>query len=157
MRSGDADVLPRKPLHERRAAFDAVAARRAAAADGEDDYDYDMGSGGSHKKRQRDAEEDEFYAASKAARASSKAAKKAAHNIPQLEPPLPEPEAMGQRKISYEIEKNRGLTPHRWVAVVRVGVFIHWGRGVESTALLRRLQHTSPKHTTLHADRFVCC
>jgi hypothetical protein len=34
--------------------------------------------------------------------------------VPQLEPPLPEPEASGQRKISYEIQKNRGLTPHRY-------------------------------------------
>lgn len=113
LRSGDADILPPKPLHERRAAFDAVAARRAAAAcDDEDEYDYDN-SGSGRKKRQRQPEEDEFYAASKAARAGSKAAKKAAHSVPQLEPPLPEPEAIGQRKITYEIEKNRGLTPHR--------------------------------------------
>jgi hypothetical protein len=71
MRSGDDDIIPRKPLHERRAAFDAVAARRAAAADDGDDYDYDMGGAGSSgkKKRQRtEAEEDEFYTAAKVGR-----------------------------------------------------------------------------------------
>lgn len=36
--------------------------------------------------------------------------------MPELEPPLAEAEASGQRKITYEIEKNRGLTPHRLVA-----------------------------------------
>jgi hypothetical protein len=73
MRSGDDDIIPRKPLHERRAAFDAVAARRAAAADDGDgdDFDYDMGGAGSSgkKKRQRtEAEEDEFYTAAKVGR-----------------------------------------------------------------------------------------
>lgn len=110
MRSGDEDLLPRKPLHERRAAFDAVAARRAAAADADA-----FGDGGGMRKRQRqEGQEDEFYAATKAANAAAKADKKRKHEVPQLAPPLPEPEAVGQRKITYEIEKNRGLTPHRW-------------------------------------------
>jgi hypothetical protein len=81
MRSGDDDLLPRKPLHERRAAFDAVAARRAAAAGGEGDEDgYDYEALGA-RKRHRQAEEDEFYTAAKAARQSSKAAKKSAHEV----------------------------------------------------------------------------
>jgi U3 small nucleolar RNA-associated protein 3 len=73
------------------------------------------GGGGRGSKRQRGGEEDEFYTAAKAARASSKAAKREQHQVPQLAPPLPEPTAAGQRKITYEIEKNRGLTPHRCV------------------------------------------
>jgi hypothetical protein len=82
MRSGDDDVVPRKPLHERRAAFDAVAARRAAAADAAaDDMDYDYEGGSGHMKRSRQPEEDEFYTAAKVARQSSKSAKKAAHQV----------------------------------------------------------------------------
>lgn len=115
LRSGDEDIPLRKPLHERRAAFDAVAARRAAAA-GLSDEDED-GARGSKKRRGEPAgEEDEFYAASKAARAEAKAAKRSKHEVPQLAPPLPDPEATGQRKITSEIEKNRGLTPHRWAS-----------------------------------------
>eukprot|EP00775_Hariotina_reticulata_P005267 gene5267-5502_t len=122
MRSGDEDLVPRKPLHERRAVFDAVAARRVAASgsDGELPEEDFGGAGGSRghmssKRRQQEqfGEEDEFYTASKAARSQVKAAKKAKHAAPQLAPPLPDQEAVGQRKISYEIEKNRGLTPHR--------------------------------------------
>lgn len=113
LRSGDEDLPMRKPLHERRAAFDAVAARRAAAA-GLSDEDEDGGRGAGQKRRGEPAgEEDEFYAASKAARAEVKAAKRSKHEVPQSAPPLPDEEASGQRKITYEIEKNRGLTPHR--------------------------------------------
>ncbi|WIA21610.1 hypothetical protein OEZ85_000794 [Tetradesmus obliquus] len=119
MRSGDADVLPQKPLHERRAAFDAVAARRAAAAADSDGFEDAADMGVKQRKRKQSAadfggEEDELYAATKAAKASLKAEKRRKQEQQQqLEVPLAEPEAVGQRKISYEIEKNRGLTPHR--------------------------------------------
>lgn len=82
MRGGDDDIVPRKPLHERRAAFDAVAARRAAAADAADaDMEYDYEGGGRGSKRQQQPEEDEFYTAAKAARQSSKSAKQAKHQV----------------------------------------------------------------------------
>lgn len=120
-RSGDEDVPTRNPIHERRSQFDATAARRAAAAgvggeDDNDDMDFDYGAAGkSARKRGAVAmgEEDEFYAASKAARQASNAARQDKHKVPELLPPLPDATASGQRKITKEIEKNRGLTPHR--------------------------------------------
>lgn len=48
-RGGDDDLPAREPLYERRAKYDAVAARKAAAAGGgddedmEDEYDYEVG------------------------------------------------------------------------------------------------------------------
>jgi U3 small nucleolar RNA-associated protein 3 len=134
LRSGDEDLVPRRPLQERRAVFDAVAARRLAdgGSDGElADEDFDGASGrhsqprsGKRRQQERFGEEDEFYTSSKAARSAVKAAKKAKHEAPQLAPPLPDQEAVGQRKISYEIEKNRGLTPHRLVAVIEMQVAV---------------------------------
>ncbi len=58
-------------------------------------------------------ERDEFFEEAAISRAAAKEAKRAKHVAPELLPPLPEPSAVGARKISYEIQKNRGLTPHR--------------------------------------------
>lgn len=66
------------------------------------------------KRRSRDeAGGDDFYAEAAAARAATKAEKWRRHEAPALAPPLEDPSAEGQRPISYAIQKNRGLTPHR--------------------------------------------
>eukprot|EP00887_Chlorella_sp_A99_P005929 scaffold29.g5929.t1 len=115
-RSGDADLPSREPLHERRAKYDAVRARQAAG--GSDDKAPDeLGGGGGRQrggKRQREpGEEDEFYREAKAAAAGRKAARREAYSRPEPLPPVEDPTAADARKITRDIEKNRGLTPHR--------------------------------------------
>jgi len=122
-RGGDED-LPRRPdLGQRRAVHDAVAARRAAAMDmdddmmgGDGDYGYDAEGGAKGgAKRRRGGEEDDFYASAKASAAGRKAQRVAEHTMPRTTlPPLPdEPAGSRARPISAAIDKNRGLTPHR--------------------------------------------
>ncbi|KAG2499555.1 hypothetical protein HYH03_002500 [Edaphochlamys debaryana] len=115
---GDEDLPRREPLHERRAKFDAAAARHKARA-GDDDGDgaeeYDLGGGAREGKKRRGpaGEEDEMYAAAKASAASRKKARAETHRAPALQPPAPDPTADGARGITDEIQRNRGLTPHR--------------------------------------------
>ncbi|KXZ45808.1 hypothetical protein GPECTOR_50g602 [Gonium pectorale] len=115
---GDEDLPLREPLHERRAKFDAAVARRGARAGGSDDdggdAEYDLGGGAKGGKKRRVAgEEDDFYAQAKADAASRKKARSEAHRAPALAPPAPDPMAEGARGITDEIQRNRGLTPHR--------------------------------------------
>ncbi|GFH17015.1 Sas10 domain-containing protein [Haematococcus lacustris] len=119
---GDEDLPRRANLSERRAKFDAVAARKAAMPpqqddddNGFEDYDVVPGGRGSSKRGTREqGEEDDFYQAAKEAAASRKKARAEAHRAPQLPPPLPDPSAGARaRGITKAIEKNRGLTPHR--------------------------------------------
>ncbi|KAJ9531936.1 hypothetical protein QJQ45_003641 [Haematococcus lacustris] len=119
---GDEDLPRRANLSERRAKFDAVAARKAVMPpqqddddNGFEDYDVVPGGRGSSKRGTREqGEEDDFYQAAKEAAASRKKARAEAHRAPQLPPPLPDPSAgAGARGITKAIEKNRGLTPHR--------------------------------------------
>ena len=44
-----------------------------------------------------------------------KKARKDLHSAPELLPPMPDEAGAEARGINYAIEKNRGLTPHRWV------------------------------------------
>lgn len=73
MHGGDEDLPRREPLHERRAKFDAAAARRGArgpggSEDGEDGgaEEYDLGGAARRGgKRRAGGEEDDFYQAAK--------------------------------------------------------------------------------------------
>lgn len=58
--------------------------------------------------------EDETYQAAKSALESKQAAKKSLYGYKEMSAvPRTDERASGKRKTSYEIEKNRGLTPHR--------------------------------------------
>lgn len=105
---GDDDVPTKAPLHERRAKYDSVAARRAAAAAAGGSSDDDGPPGG-----KRDREEDEFYVAARETATAKKRARQEAHAPSPLAPPLEEPRSDRARGVTTEIQKNRGLTPHR--------------------------------------------
>ncbi|KAF5836525.1 hypothetical protein DUNSADRAFT_5813 [Dunaliella salina] len=82
----------------------------------DDDEDmYDLGGGSKRKSNQQPAEEDDFYKAAKEGAMSRKKARAEKYGAPATVPPLPDEEVpVGQpRKITEEIQKNRGLTPHR--------------------------------------------
>ena len=65
------------------------------------------------KKREREPVEDDFYREAKALAEGKKASKKSKYSAPDTLPPLPDPTVEGARAITNDIEKNRGLTPHR--------------------------------------------
>jgi len=120
-RSGDADLSRRPTLHERRAAFDGAAGRKAARRSQEDEEaPPPLRPGAKRGALAPGAEEDDFYAASRAARDAAKRlkgdaalARRAADRT--LPPPLPDDrQADGElRPITDAIQRNRGLTPHR--------------------------------------------
>jgi len=102
-RSGDAELLGKDSLGERRAKFDRKRARENAARDAEGDG----GSGGVER------EEDEFYRAAVEGAKKRRQEKQEARAPRKTLPPLPEPETRGARGITKEILKNRGLVPSR--------------------------------------------
>jgi U3 small nucleolar RNA-associated protein 3 len=120
-RSGDADLSRRPTLHERRAAFDGAAGRKAARqALEESEMPPPLKPGSKRGYAAEGADEDEFYAASREARQQAKRAKgelaqqqRAAERM--LPPPLPDSHQQdGElRPITDAIQRNRGLTPHR--------------------------------------------
>ena len=105
--TGDDDGPAREGLGTRRARFDSHRASRAAA-----EADAEGRRGGRRAEPQR-GEEDDFYRGGREASQAKKKAKKSKYAAPESHPPVAEAEAAGKRNISYEIEKNRGLTPHR--------------------------------------------
>lgn len=157
-RGGDDDLPRRESLSQRRAKYDAVVARRGGGAGGDDDDDDDDmdgggGGGGGSRKRQR-GEEDEFYAAAKAASTARKAARKEAHTAPALPPPLPDDVAPGARRITNDIQKNRGLTPHRYVVGRRCVLSLCLSHLLPATAGVRP-HHTSMAILGRHADSLL--
>ncbi len=84
------------------------------------------GGGSAGGKRRKGGEVDEFYAEAKAAREGAKAARAEKHRAPELHPPLEDEVAgEGRRAINQAIERNRGLTPHRWVLSPWHGCWVH--------------------------------
>lgn len=116
LHGGDEDLPKRATLGERRAHYDAIAAKRSARAaseDGDDDMEFDLAPGRG-KRRMPAGEEDDFYAQAKEAAAERKRSRAESHRAPATLPPMPDQDAGDYaRPISYEIQKNRGLTPHR--------------------------------------------
>ncbi|KAA6428544.1 MAG: hypothetical protein FRX49_01420 [Trebouxia sp. A1-2] len=107
LRSGDDDLSAKLPLSQKRAKYDGVKAKQSAKTNafGSDD------DGEQPKKRVR--EEDDFYKESKALAEGKKKSKKGKYTPPDTLPPRPDPTIEGARAITTDIEKNRGLTPHR--------------------------------------------
>lgn len=112
-RSGDADLAPRVPLGDRRAALDRKRAYEDARGDIADEETPQ------HNKRKRTGEEDEFYRSVRVEKEAKKAAKKEEEQAKRrakertAHPPLEEPQTRGARAVTKEILKNRGLTPYR--------------------------------------------
>lgn len=67
----------------------------------------------SEQPKKRAREEDDFYKESKAVAEGKKKSKKGKYTAPDTLPPRPDPTVEGARAITTDIEKNRGLTPHR--------------------------------------------
>lgn len=65
------------------------------------------------RKRDREPVEDDFYREAKALAEGKKTSKKSKYTAPDTLPPCPDPTVEGARAITNDIEKNRGLTPHR--------------------------------------------
>eukprot|EP00850_Spirogloea_muscicola_P009950 SM000057S18380 [mRNA] locus=s57:229161:234186:- [translate_table: standard] len=115
--SGDADLPVREDLGLRRRHAEVQALRRGSGAGGREDdaLEDDNGEGNDGGRDSGDDGEDEFYAAAKERRAANIAAKAAKYGRgePAMITPAEDSEVDGKRNISYQIEKNRGLTPHR--------------------------------------------
>lgn len=109
LRSGDALPPSRPGLAERRAAVDASKARAALKRSRREEEE----DGGDSGPDGEGFDDDGEYLAVAARSRASKAARKAAFAAPAPHVPLARSDADGPRAITRDVEKNRGLTPHR--------------------------------------------
>ena len=107
LRSGDALPPSRPGLADRRAAVDASKARAALKRSRQEEEEAFNDSG-----PEEDYDDGEYLAVAARSRAS-KAARRAAFAAPAPHVPLARSDADGPRAITRDVEKNRGLTPHR--------------------------------------------
>eukprot|EP00873_Tetraselmis_striata_P000222 jgi/Tetstr1/420486/TSEL_011599.t1 len=107
--TGDAELPAREPLSDRRAKMDSKRARQVAAAEAVEDE----AAARREAKRARQSVDATYSEAVK--KASSKlAARKGKYAFPETQPPTKDAEVdNSMRAIGRDIEKNRGLTPHR--------------------------------------------
>lgn len=98
--SGDMDLPLKEDLGKRRTKFEM---RKVPFHDDKDDTDEQGGF---------QLDEDEFYQEAKRLKAAKEAAKDAKYTKTKTIEPVVE-EEVGKRHISYQMEKNKGLTPHR--------------------------------------------
>ncbi|CAK9221969.1 unnamed protein product [Sphagnum troendelagicum] len=108
--SGDADLPVREDLGERRRNYEIQQAAKASVTNDTDDSDGKAEGNG--QDEDKDPEEDDFYIQAKQLKEAKQAAKAAKYSRTLLSP-VEELDADGKRQITYQMEKNRGLTPYR--------------------------------------------
>ncbi|CAM6027584.1 unnamed protein product [Sphagnum balticum] len=108
--SGDADLPVREDLGERRRNYEIQQAAKASVTNDTDDSDGKAEGNG--QDEDNDPEEDDFYMQAKQLKEAKQAAKAAKYSRTLLSP-VEEIDADGKRQITYQMEKNRGLTPYR--------------------------------------------
>jgi U3 small nucleolar RNA-associated protein 3 len=108
--SGDADLPVREDLGERRRNYEIQQAAKASVTNDTDDSDGKAEGNG--QDEDKDPEEDDFYMQAKQLKEAKQAAKAAKYSRTLLSP-VEELDADGKRQITYQMEKNRGLTPYR--------------------------------------------
>ncbi|XP_024392747.1 protein THALLO [Physcomitrium patens] len=104
--SGDADLPVREELGDRRRKLEIQKTNKKIAMHDSDDHE----SNG--RASSIEPEEDEFYKQAKLLKEAKQAAKDSKYSRTLLVP-VEEEDAEGKRSITWQMEKNRGLTPHR--------------------------------------------
>ncbi|KAK6930478.1 Sas10 C-terminal domain [Dillenia turbinata] len=114
--SGDDDIPKRDDIGERRRKHELRVLAGAGVktmGDAEDEHDIPLADQDAGTEDGTEESEDEFYEEVKAQRAAKLAAKAEIYTRASKVPSLPETVVDGKRQITYEMEKNRGLTRAR--------------------------------------------
>ncbi|KAK1326548.1 hypothetical protein QJS10_CPA01g02643 [Acorus calamus] len=115
--SGDDDLPKRDDIGERRRKHELRVLARAGVEPVDEEGDEDEGIGGAETESDdgegASGSEDEFYRAVKKQRTAKMSVKADLYSRTPIVPSYKEMEADGKRKITYQMEKNRGLTRSR--------------------------------------------